>query len=133
MKGSIDQLDEAGGRCNCGAAPDQAFDISSGSVTMSQARVRFGREREQRLLNGHLAASMAGRGRLVLVGGSAGIGKTTLVAELASDAMSHGIFVLTGACYDLTTAPPYGLWRDLATGYQPDADRPPVPCALTDE
>src|SRR5688572_6789999 len=95
--------------------------------------LRVGREAEQRLLSGHLAASRAGRGRVVRTGGSAGIGKTTLVAELASEAKSHGFFVLNGACFDLTTTPPYGLWRDIAAGYQPGADLPIIPRVLADD
>ena len=38
--------------------------------------VLVGRERERRLLRDRLAAALAGAGRLVLIGGEAGIGKT---------------------------------------------------------
>jgi predicted ATPase len=109
--------------------------LLAGSSCQDEARppLLVGRAREQRLLSGHLAASMAGRGRLVLLGGSAGIGKTTLVAELAREAMGHRIFVLRGACYDLTTTPPYGPWRDLAAGYRAEAGLPPLPRVLTDD
>ena len=56
---------------------------------------------------------LAGRGRLVLLGGEAGIGKTTLARDLAAEAAARGVRVLTGACYDLTNTPPYGPWLDL--------------------
>ncbi len=59
-----------------------------------------------------LQAALAGRGGLVLVGGEAGIGKTTLVHWLAAEARRQGALVLEGHCYDLTQAPPYGPWRE---------------------
>ncbi len=103
--------------------------LSTGRTIMLSAvsPLLVGRERELRLLRGHLAASVAGRGRLVLVGGTAGIGKTTLVAAVAREAESNGVLVLDGACYDLTATPPYGPWRDLAAGYRPAAGLPAAP------
>ena len=47
------------------------------------APVLVGRTREQVFLREELAARIAGRGRLVLLGGEAGIGKTTLARDLA--------------------------------------------------
>ncbi|HEX2283062.1 MAG TPA: AAA family ATPase, partial [Thermomicrobiales bacterium] len=73
----------------------------------------FGREREQAVLRGCLHETLAGGGRLVLVSGEAGIGKTSLVQSLAHDAEAEGAMVLTSACYDLTVTPPYGPWQDL--------------------
>jgi DNA-binding CsgD family transcriptional regulator len=90
----------------------------------------IGRTNERNILRGHLAAAVAGHGRLVLIGGDAGIGKTTLVRSLASDATDAGIFVLEGHCYDLTTTPPYGPWLDLADRYIQTDDRPPLPAGL---
>ena len=45
-----------------------------------------GREREQATLREQLAAALAGRGSLVLIGGEAGIGKTTLAEALLREA-----------------------------------------------
>ena len=73
---------------------------------------------------------LGGRGRLVLLGGEAGIGKTTLARDLADEATARGVRVLTGACYDLTNTPPYGPWLDLFEACARDHDLPPPPAAF---
>ena len=91
-----------------------------------------GRTREQAFLREELVAALGGRGRLVLLGGEAGIGKTSLARDLAGVANARGACVLTGHCYDLTNTPPYGPWLDLVAGYQPDTTLPPPPAAFAD-
>jgi DNA-binding NarL/FixJ family response regulator len=73
-----------------------------------------GRERELLLLRHALAAARSGDGRLALVCGEAGIGKSTLVAAFAREAAAQGALVFTGGSYDLTTTPPYGPWNEIA-------------------
>jgi ATP/maltotriose-dependent transcriptional regulator MalT len=72
-------------------------------------------ERESALetLGGWFAEARAGRGRLVLVGGEAGVGKTSLVNEFA---LRHRqtARVLWGACDALTTPRPLGPLADVA-------------------
>lgn len=72
-----------------------------------------GRETEREQLRAAVEATCTGNGGLVLIGGEAGIGKTTLVEQLAVDAVDRGARVLTGACYDLATTPPYGPWIEI--------------------
>jgi DNA-binding CsgD family transcriptional regulator len=72
-----------------------------------------GRERELQLLLEQLERAQDGHGRLVLIGGEAGIGKTTLVRELSFEATQRGKLTLIGHCYDLALTPPYGPWIDL--------------------
>ncbi|MGI8687438.1 MAG: ATP-binding protein [Thermomicrobiales bacterium] len=84
-----------------------------------------GRDRELRLLRDTLAATLAGHGGLVLIGGEAGIGKTTLAEDLCREAVKQGALVLVGRCYDLTETPPYGPWVELFGRYQPDGDPAP--------
>ena len=91
-----------------------------------------GRQREQALLLQLLDDMRAGSGSLVLVSGEAGIGKTTLVEWLASKAEAHGCLVLRGGCYDLTTTPPYGPWRELLRRYSPLSGLPTVPNFVSD-
>jgi DNA-binding CsgD family transcriptional regulator len=94
-----------------------------------------GRAAERVLLNEQLSAVLAGRGNVVIVGGEAGIGKTTIARDLARQARVAGASVLPAFCHDLMAAPPYGLWIDFAERYRqlPDrADLPPLLEALAD-
>jgi len=69
-------------------------------------------EREQQLaqLQDHLRQADAGHGRLVLVGGEAGVGKTALIEAFAHSA---GIPLLRTWCDALSTPSPLGPIRDL--------------------
>ncbi|MFE2148453.1 ATP-binding protein [Streptomyces lavendulae] len=64
-------------------------------------------------LVGHLEAAVGGPGRLVLLRGEAGIGRTAVIRQLAQRADPH-IRVLLGACDPLTTPRPLGSLMDLA-------------------
>jgi DNA-binding CsgD family transcriptional regulator/DNA polymerase III delta prime subunit len=75
-----------------------------------------GRERELTILRERLAAAIAGRGSLVLIGGEAGVGKTALAGRLAREAVDAGAHVSSGHCYDRMETPPYGPWMELAQG-----------------
>jgi DNA-binding CsgD family transcriptional regulator len=89
-----------------------------------------GRAREQIILHEELAAIRAGHGRLVVLGGEAGMGKTSLARSLAQEARHHNVQVLLGHGYDLNQAPPYGPWLDLFATYTPSARHPEPPPAL---
>jgi DNA-binding CsgD family transcriptional regulator len=108
-------------------------------VRLWQSRTAFretcpvvvGRMREQVFLREELAATFSSHGRLVLLGGEAGIGKTTLSRDLAREAATRGAWVLTGHCYDLTNTPPYGPWLDLVATYPRDSALPSPPSVFT--
>jgi class 3 adenylate cyclase/tetratricopeptide (TPR) repeat protein len=51
--------------------------------------------------------AFAGHGRLALVAGEPGIGKSRLVAEIGAEAQTRGIRVLAGHCVEMSGAPPY--------------------------
>jgi DNA-binding SARP family transcriptional activator len=72
----------------------------------------IGREDELARLRTALEAALAGRGQLVAVLGEAGIGKTRLLAELASLAAQHGMAILVGHAYESEQILPYGPWID---------------------
>lgn len=89
-----------------------------------------GRSRELTFLRDALAAAMRGQGRLVLLGGEAGIGKTALARSLARDAETAGALILSGYCYDLAHTPPYGPWLDLFREHLDAPGLPPIPTAF---
>jgi DNA-binding CsgD family transcriptional regulator len=70
-----------------------------------------GRDRELARVTGLLGDALAGRGRLVLCTGEAGIGKTRLAEELAAVAAARGVPVAWARAADQGSSPPYGLWR----------------------
>jgi DNA-binding SARP family transcriptional activator len=70
-----------------------------------------GREGELAELLAGLDDALAGRGRLFLVSGEAGVGKTRLADELASRAKERGARVLWGRCWRDGDAPAYWPWR----------------------
>lgn len=70
-----------------------------------------GRQRELGTLAGILDEARAGRGRLVLVGGDPGVGKTRLVEELTASLPPAR--VLWGRCSPVDGAPPYWPWRQI--------------------
>jgi DNA-binding CsgD family transcriptional regulator/tetratricopeptide (TPR) repeat protein len=72
-------------------------------------------ERDELLaaLRGALADAGGGRGRLVLVAGEAGIGKTAVVREFCAEE-PQGAAVLSGACDALFTPRPLGPFVDIA-------------------
>ena len=92
-----------------------------------------GRERERSALGALLDQVRSGAGSLVLVGGAAGIGKTTLVRDLARRASGRDMLVLTGFCYDLTVTPPYSPWAQIARLSTRIDGLPLPPAAFRDE
>jgi DNA-binding SARP family transcriptional activator/tetratricopeptide (TPR) repeat protein len=79
-----------------------------------QVRPLFGRAAELRTLMAAWAAARAGRGRVVLITGEAGIGKTRLIAELARRADNAGARSAVGAGVDVGGEAPLAIWQELA-------------------
>lgn len=96
------------------------------------ASILVGRNQEQARLREELAAAIAGRGRLVIVDGEAGIGKTTLARDLVREATSRRVRVLSGHCYDRMNAPPYGPWLELFESYETEPSLPAPPASFAE-
>src|SRR5687767_12020133 len=69
-----------------------------------------GRDAELALIDVTLAAAREGRGRALFFTGEAGIGKSTLIAEVR--ARTQGV-VLAGAAWESGGAPPYWPWQQV--------------------
>ena len=101
----------------------RATPLEAGAAPPLEARRPFvGRESEMNTLRGALEAALAGRGRLELLMGEPGIGKTRTLEELAAEARGRGAHVLTGRCYEGEGAPAFWPWvqvlRDACAGIE---------------
>lgn len=85
----------------------------------------IGRDDEFRALREALDAALVRHGGLVLIGGEAGIGKTTLAEAICAEARGRGALVLIGRCYDLAETPPYGPWSEALASAPRVTDLPP--------
>jgi class 3 adenylate cyclase/tetratricopeptide (TPR) repeat protein len=91
-------------------------------------RVAFvGRGPERAELGAALDSALGGQGRLVLVAGEAGIGKTRIAEELCAEARSREAPVAWGRCREGAGAPAYWPWRQALRAYA--AGRPPAQVA----
>lgn len=77
-----------------------------------------GRDVELELLQASLAAAQTGSGGLVLIGGEAGVGKSTLLGRLLADA--PGAKALIGRCPGPDETPPYGPFLEILAQLGPD-------------
>ena len=74
-----------------------------------------GRETENAALDAALGDAWSGRGRLFLVAGDPGIGKSRLAAELTDRARASGAQVGWGRCWEAGGAPAYWPWAEVLT------------------
>ncbi|HEX2424958.1 MAG TPA: AAA family ATPase, partial [Actinomycetota bacterium] len=77
----------------------------------------IGRERELAIVIGELDAAVTGSGRLILLSGEPGIGKSRFADELASVARTRGVPVLWGRCWEAGGASAYWPWVQILRGY----------------
>ncbi|MCI0437612.1 MAG: AAA family ATPase [Chloroflexi bacterium] len=81
-----------------------------------------GREQEFAALSAALDDALSGQGRLVMLAGEPGIGKTRIAQELAAIAKARGFQALWGHCYEGEGAPPYWPWVQVIRSYADDSD-----------
>jgi ATP/maltotriose-dependent transcriptional regulator MalT len=75
--------------------------------------VFVGRRHEVEGLRTALDAACAGSGRLVLLAGEPGIGKTRTALELTSHAASRDARIIWGRCHEEAGAPPHWPWMQI--------------------
>lgn len=81
----------------------------------------MGREHELATLTEALNESRAGQGRIVMLCGEPGIGKTRIAETLAGVAEIHGFSVVWGRCHEMAGAPPYWPWVQILRGWLRDS------------
>ena len=110
---------------------DAALDLAGAAgPTAETARGPFvGRERELVELTAGLDDAFAAHGRLFLLVGEPGIGKSALAEELIALARARGARVLVGRCWEAGGAPAYWPWVESLRGYVRERD----PAALRSE
>jgi AAA ATPase domain len=89
-------------------------------TTLAQALV--GRETELELLERMLDEACGGSSRFVVLTGEPGIGKTSLLAELASRAQERDCLVLEGRAAEFELELPFGLVVDAFDAYLESLD-----------
>jgi DNA-binding SARP family transcriptional activator len=108
---------------------DPALELSPADEPATEAGrgVFVGREAEFAQLAAGLDDALAGRGRLFLLVGEPGIGKSRLADELTRRARERGVNVLVGRCWEAGGAPAYWPWVQSLRSYireaEPDALR----------
>ena len=98
-----------------------------GSLDSMAGGVFVGRQREMDNLKSIFEEVLSGKGRMVMLVGEPGIGKTRTAHELATYASMRGAQVLWGRSYESGGAPPYWPWvqaiRSHVASTEPDVLR----------
>ena len=95
--------------------------VSAGSSDANRRRELMlecfvGRAAERAQLRGLLDAAAQGRPHVVAVYGEAGVGKSTLVKQLAPEVGIRAGSLLTGRCVEADVRAPYAPWVDVVVG-----------------
>src|SRR5438067_1798885 len=102
---------------------DPALDLVTPHVEAESSRGAFvGREAELGALMVGLDDAFAGRGRLFLLVGEPGIGKSRLAEELMVNARARGARILVGRCWEAGGAPAYWPWVQSLRAYVRDVE-----------
>jgi predicted ATPase len=110
-----------------GSAQSRHFD---GVSSRRRLVLPVGQEDDQAELLEDLSAAIDGDGRVVVIGGEAGIGKTTLVRSLAGVAGERNVRVLETSCFELYSTPAFGPWLDLFANLDQDPALPAAPAGF---
>jgi class 3 adenylate cyclase len=104
------------------SAPAAAAREAHNPLDRLASGVFVGRDVEVQKLRAGLDAALAGRGRILLLVGEPGIGKTRTSEELVTYARMRGAQVLWGRCYEGEGAPPYWPWVQVIRSYAHECD-----------
>ena len=99
---------------------------------MGDTQTLIGRGRELDLLDAALSDAVEGRGRVVLITGEPGIGKTALARAFVERASQRGAAWAWATCWDGGGAPAYWPWMQIARALTRDEDTAALRAALGD-
>ncbi len=100
----------------------QAVQETANPLDRLAGGVFVGREKEMDELRAGLEDALSGRGRLLMLVGEPGIGKTRTSEEMATYARLRNTQVLWGRCYEGEGAPAYWPWVQLIRSYVHDRE-----------
>lgn len=92
------------------------------TLPMGSEPAFVGRQREMSDLGAALDGALSGNGRMLMLVGEPGIGKTRTAREFAASAEQRGFRVLWGRCYENEGAPPYWPWVQAIRSYVRNCD-----------
>ena len=122
-RGRVSESDDDGGR---------AWDVGPAAAPLPRLSVvddrLLGRDDELRTVDTVLDAAERGLGRVVVLTGDAGIGKTSLLQEIAARGEARGLAVWLAAARQLEQSRPLGVLLDLLAQVRPGTG----PVALAD-
>jgi hypothetical protein len=75
--------------------------------TFTERTTFVGREVERAILRKFLEQTRRGQGKVVLIGGAPGVGKTRIGTEIGAEASSEGFLTFVGGCYDREDSVPF--------------------------
>ena len=97
---------------------------------LGQAGPFIGRDKELAVLESIVDRAESGNGQIVMVSGSAGIGKSFLTEQLIENyAENDDVLALWARCRSAAGSPPYWPWRQLVEQYVGKADHDDVAAA----
>ncbi|MFZ0120511.1 MAG: BTAD domain-containing putative transcriptional regulator [Pseudonocardiaceae bacterium] len=102
---------------------------TTGPAPAEEQDIFVGREAALQRLVDALAVATGGRGRVVLVGGEAGIGKTSLLRRFGE---LVGVPVVWGACPEHVAAPPLWPWEKVLRAMRTRCPERPVPDSVSE-
>jgi DNA-binding SARP family transcriptional activator/RecA/RadA recombinase len=104
---------------------DEGLDLAAPAEAPERSSPRgvfVGRSRELAALDDALGDALDSRGRVLLIAGEPGIGKSRLIDELAARARARDAHVLVGRCWEAGGAPAYWPWVQALRGYLYDGE-----------
>jgi len=104
------------------AVAEQVVQEEANPLDRLAGGVFVGRETEMDELRASLEDALSARGRLIMLVGEPGIGKTRTADELGTYARLRKAQVLWGRCYEGEGAPAYWPWVQLIRSYVHDRD-----------